>query len=336
MGQTQMVYPTQGGAAMVPQQVPTQAYSNVIPFPQATPGMQPGYSQYGQTPYSSPSTPTTEQLLAQTIQALASGQSGQALSQPQVALPQAQVGMSQGYQVSQGYPQAQYQTPYQTSPQTYTQQAANYQPLPSNYTAANSPSSLEVTRLEMAVNQEANQKGLATSDELARYFGSPEIAATVQNAYATQLEDQLSQIVPYAQQLEQAYQQYDQLLTGPIEQLSDYYLQREEIEHAYGNPIQMYKPQPMAPQRQGQQAYGLPQADNYNPLLNAASIANQYQQNAYAQPQAAMRPQFPQVPVGNGPVDANALIAQAPPSQRAFLIDQLAKDGALRGFQVRF
>jgi hypothetical protein len=188
----------------------------------------------------------------------------------------------------------------------------------------------------MAVNQEANQKGLATSDELSRYFGSPEIAATVQNAYATQLEDQLSQIVPYAQQLEQAYQQYDQLLTGPIEQLSDYYLQREEIEHAYGNPIQQYEPQPMAPQYQGQQAYGLPQADNYNPLLNAASIANQYQQNAYAQPQAAMRPQFPQVPVGNGPVDANALISQAAPSQRAFLIDQLAASGALRGAQVRF
>jgi len=318
---------------MVPQQVPTQAYNNIIPFPQVTQGTPQGYSQSGQTQYSSPS---TEQLLAQTIQALASGQNGQALSQPQVALPQAQVGLPQGYQVNQGYPQALYQTPYQTSPQTYTQQAANYQPLPSNYTAANSPSSLEVTRLEMAVNQEANQKGLATSDELSRYFGSPEIAATVQNAYATQLEDQLSQIVPYAQQLEQAYQQYDQLLTGPIEQLSDYYLQREEIEHAYGNPIQQYEPQPMAPQYQGQQAYGLPQADNYNPLLNAASIANQYQQNAYAQPQAAMRPQFPQVPVGNGPVDANALISQAAPSQRAFLIDQLAASGALRGAQVRF
>jgi hypothetical protein len=223
--------------------------------------------------------------------------------------------------------------------------------------------------MQMAVDQKASQSGLATSDELSQYFGSPEIASTVQNAYATQLEDQLTQLVPYTQQLEQTVQQQESLLMD-VDRLSEYYLKLEQIETEYGNPnpllVAEYEQQQLAQQPaqpQGRGFTGIPQIDqqlaagmgagagNANPLLSAANAAAQYTQNAMTgqmpqaapqqmqpqQPQQAQRPAFPQLPVANGQSPSfSQVMSQIPPSEWYKAIDSMREQGMFRGSQLAF
>jgi len=209
----------------------------------------------------------------------------------------------------------------------------------------------QVQQLEIAVDVEAQQKGLATSDELSRYYGNSEIASVYTNALACRYEDQLKEVIPYAQQLEQyagSLQDYsgrlENLLTGPIGDLADYYMQREQIEAQYGNGVPShYQPQsyePIAPQFENYLPGGgianlapVPGVANFNmaapgnALSDNAHISAQYAQN-YA---TGIRPSLPQVPSG-APAQSMS-IQSIPPSERYKMIDAAASNGMLRGLR---
>ena len=205
-----------------------------------------------------------------------------------------------------------------------------------------------MNQLEYAVNVEALQKNLATSDELSNHFGSSDIASVYMNALACRYEDQLQELIPAYQQVSQYAGQLEGLLTGPIEGLANYYLNREQIEAEYGNPVPTPQEINYGPQDFGQlPAYlpgggvpnmapvpGVPGMSNMmappNQLAQAATAASQYAQNTGVQ--GPMRPEFPQVMAGQGQQQMS--LQQIPASERYKYIDMLSGSGGFRGMRL--
>ncbi len=297
-------YPVQGTAAMAPQ---AQAMGQVVPFP-AQPQYQPAQAMpqgYGQaTQAESPLA-----LAREAMYLLANGRSqspSQVAPSYPTAMPQAQPPML-----------APMGTPYQAFPTTSPQ----------------APYSTSTTQASQ-FDRQAQAADLATSHELANYYGSVENAAVLSNALACKYEDQIVQLQGLIDQVETQimprYRAMETLLSDPsaenLNLLSNLYLNLEAING------ELLQPQQPAPEQMPQAPQGMAMGQGAMPNVYAASVASQAAQDIHTG-QAALRPAFPSIPT-NGMSPQVQSIASVPNHMRWQVLDQMQASGALRGLRL--
>lgn len=348
--QPQYQYPTQGTTAMQPQYAtPPQQMGQVLQFPSQSslaPVTPQGYSQ---------SATDSTALLAQTVRDLAIGrtQSPQWADQSSVLAPPAMQQAMAPYQApSTGVllPPGSYPAYPTTSPQ-----ALPYNPYTSPQQYQN-----QVSQQGSQYDRNANNRGLATSDELSAYYGGMENAAVLSNALACQYEDKILQMNEALQYAVPRMKAMENLLTDPG-QLADYYLAleknlgelpqfnpqyREQVQEQYQVPqyqVPNYLPGGLPPQNLP------PNVPSVPGQMAPAQLAAQYAQNAaqgingtgFGQHQfvppgmAPTRPQTPSVQgMGGGMPSPGQALSSTPRHLHWQVIDQLASSGALRGMKL--